>query len=174
MSTTKDEVVRGKIFSDSYTSSGEGFLRSYVLGFIRNSDEGSEFDVRTRGIRHLSDDQLLDVMTSKGYDMILGINGEGILGHLAYQTGELRGLPCWNVFSVAKNPNYPGDVNGAMLGVRLGKDLIQIARKKGVPFLRVGKGNHRQTVMMLKRLFRERETQRVSVDLANNSVEIFD
>ncbi|MEK6820348.1 MAG: GNAT family N-acetyltransferase [Nanoarchaeota archaeon] len=157
-----------KLFSELERGSQEyEHAINYLIRHIRNPSPQSQFEVRTRGLREPSDEQLVEALKSQGYDALIGkLEGE-IVGHIAYQEGGSEGEVCWNVFSTFVEPEY----RGRCLSVQLAKRLAEYARKRGVNLIKVGDGDNLVRERLLKKLL-ENGKINAEFDLENHLVRL--
>ncbi len=141
--------------------------RIYALKHARNPDPGSKFDLLTRPIRELPDEQLIGVLESEHYDMFLGYEYPGIYGHFAF-TEQEDGL---HVFSVFTNEEYR---QKQLILWGLTTSYLEGARKiKKARRTRLSGGGDENIKILLKLLSRKEKKFGIKVDLDTCWVELY-
>lgn len=79
-------------------------VRGYVLRFARHPEAGENFHARTRWLRRLPAAWLVRMLIALGYDGIIYVRGETVIGHVFYQ----RHGDTLHAFSTAVNEVFEG------------------------------------------------------------------
>ena len=119
-----------------------------ITYMIRNPDEGSEFDIRTRPIRHLPDDALLGAIISNNYDVLIGERYGGLVGLEGYQAHQQEDSLDWHMFRI----HVEESAREQGFGTELAIHLIEHGKMNGVDRIRFGKGGNDYVVRIVHRL----------------------
>ena len=118
-------------------TTGGGELFSYIVWWIKNPDEGSSFDKKTRYIRWLPGSVLLWLLVQKHYGGFLFMDDRcsQVIGHVFFQ----RHGDAVHLFSMATRRE--------MRGFGLGTDMIResllhVYADTSVNHVRIGAGGH--------------------------------
>jgi len=127
------------------TESTDGALAEYLHLWITNPDPAGQFSAETRWIACLPEPARARMLFTLGYDGLLYVKDDTIIGHVFYQRhgGSIHG------FSAAVNDAFDG--NGYSVVMML--DFVAHAQSTpGVTRVRVGTGQNNLTRRFLERI----------------------
>ncbi len=140
-------------------------LETHFLRWARNPDESSEFDLTTRDIRHLPDDELLTALLERGYDALIFRAGGIPCGHAAFQRH-----PGWlKMFSLYIAEQH----RGRGFGFPAARCFIQFAHDEpGIEMANFGAGGHPAVVRLWRGVHEGRITFPFPVEVGATPGEI--
>jgi hypothetical protein len=119
--------------------------RDYLTWWIRHPDPTGTFAARTRWLRWLPAPLLLRLLFARGYDGLVYLDGDDVVGHVFFQ----RRGPALYGFSTAVNEPF----DGAGYSVVIMLDYVTYASQvPGIARARVGRGQNNTTRRFLQRL----------------------
>jgi len=119
--------------------------RDYALWWVRHSERGGMFEVRTRGLRLLPGSLLLRLLFALRYDGLVYERDGRIIGHVFFQRhgGSLHGFST----AVDGDPAHAGWSTVMLL------DYVAYASERpGITRVRVGRGRNNTTRRLLERV----------------------
>lgn len=160
--TQATSITTVLVLSEHDRSSG-GFCmqdsaHSYVVGWIRNPDPGSEFAAAAAQLQSLQDGELYRRLRTCGYDGLLFFVGAEIVGHIFFQRVD----DCNHLFSMFLAPDLRGQRMSGQMVLR----FIELSREQGASRLRFGKGVHPKMQAVARFLARRSEELRLQVEEA--------
>ena len=148
--------IQGRLLIREGQIQNPGALEYTLQRILTDIDKGSKFNTNNKDLiqENLTPEDYLKQLAKRGYDAMLGYDGETVFGHIVYQ--EHQGGKSWHVFRVKVQEEFVA--KGYALPFVI--SFIEKARNYGVDEIKLGNEETKNEKMVkLLRILERRECE---------------
>lgn len=151
----------------------KGSLRAIVIEQARHPDYDSEFDIRTRDIRDLPDEEFFSALMERQYDGLLffkkdSLGIETFIGAIFWQEVNSLTHNVWHAFRLEVLPKF----RGQGYSHQLVSSFLQAAHDRSVKTIHIGAGGSPAVIHIFRKIVRGEITLPFPMELDENQYTI--